>query len=151
MWGEMLIPMYRLWLHGLYGLYGPRWPLSPKTPINLISLSPPTHLVCNDHLIPNFLSFHMSLVVVMNCGAGNELHGFEISMFYFFFKLYSIHISKYILLLWEQYATKQCKWYIPGSRYVKDCENVKLVNRHYARPHKCLLYHACFLKRTILG
>ena len=45
---------------------------------------PPTHLVCNDHLIANFLSFHMSLVVVMNCGAGNALRGFEISMFIFF-------------------------------------------------------------------
>ena len=39
------------------------------------------HLVCNDHLIENFLSFHMSLVVVVNCGAGNALYGFEISMF----------------------------------------------------------------------
>ena len=48
----------------------------------------PTHLVCNDHLIANFLSFHMSLVVVMNCGAGNTLRGFEISMFYFFLKLF---------------------------------------------------------------
>ena len=39
MWGKIIIPMYRLWLHGLYGLYGPRCPLSPKRPINLISLS----------------------------------------------------------------------------------------------------------------
>ena len=38
MWGKILIPMYRLWLHGLYGLYRPRCPLSPKRPINLISL-----------------------------------------------------------------------------------------------------------------
>ena len=38
MWGKIIIPMYRLWLHGLYG---PRCPLSPKRPINLISL-----LVC---------------------------------------------------------------------------------------------------------
>ena len=38
MWGKIIIPMYRLWLHGLYGLYGPRCPLSPKRPINLISL-----------------------------------------------------------------------------------------------------------------
>ena len=44
---------------------------------------PPTHLVCNDHLIANFLSFHMSLVVFMNC-AGNVLRGFEISVFYLF-------------------------------------------------------------------
>ena len=48
----------------------------------------PTYLVCNDHLIANFLSFHMSLVVVMNCGAGNAPRGFEISMFNFFLKLY---------------------------------------------------------------
>ena len=39
MWGKILIPMYRLWLHSLYGLYGPRCPLSPKRSINLISLS----------------------------------------------------------------------------------------------------------------
>ena len=31
-----MIPMYRLWLHGLYGLYGPRCPLSPERPLNLI-------------------------------------------------------------------------------------------------------------------
>ena len=39
MWGKIIIPMYRSWLHDLYGLYGPRCPLSPKRPINLISLS----------------------------------------------------------------------------------------------------------------
>ena len=42
---------------------------------------PPTHLVCHVYLIANFLSFHMSLVIVVNCGAGNALRGFEISMF----------------------------------------------------------------------
>ena len=42
---------------------------------------PPSHSVCHVHLIANFLSFHMSLVVVVNCGAGNALRGFEISMF----------------------------------------------------------------------
>ena len=42
--------------------------------------SPPTHLAYNDHLIADFLSFHMSLVVVMNCGAGNALRDFEISI-----------------------------------------------------------------------
>ena len=42
------------------------------------------HLVCHVHLIANFLSFHMSLVVVVKCGAGNALRGFEIGMFYFF-------------------------------------------------------------------
>ena len=41
----------------------------------------PTHLVCNVHLISNLLSFYMSLVVVMNCGAGNALYGIEISLF----------------------------------------------------------------------
>ena len=70
---------------------------------------PPTHLVCHVHLIANFLSFHLSLVVVMNCGAGNALRGFEISMFHFFLKLYFVHVSKDILLLWAQKAIKQCK------------------------------------------
>ena len=51
---------------------------------SLMHPPPPTHLVCNDHLIPDFLSFHMSLVVVMNYGAGNALRGFEIRMFYCF-------------------------------------------------------------------
>ena len=23
MWGKIIIPMYKLWLHSLYGLYGP--------------------------------------------------------------------------------------------------------------------------------
>ena len=68
-----------------------------------------THLICNDHLIANFLSFHMSLVVVMNYGAGNAVRGFEISMFYFFLKLYFMHISKGILPLRALNAIKQCK------------------------------------------
>ena len=76
---------------------------------------PPTHLVCHVHLIANFLSFHMSLVVVVNCGAGNALRGFEISMFYCFLKLYFIHISKDILLLRALNAIKQCEWYFSGK------------------------------------
>ena len=52
----------------------------------------------------------MSLVVVINCGAGNALRGFEISIFLFFLKLYFIHIFK--LHLRAQNAIKQCKWYI---------------------------------------
>ena len=42
----------------------------------------------------------MSLVVFMRFGAGNALHGIEISMFYSI-KLYFIHISKDIVLLHE--------------------------------------------------
>ena len=70
----------------------------------------PTHLVCNIHLIANFLSFHMSLVVVMHFGEGNALHGIELVCFGFI-KLYFIHISKDILLLQAQRAVKQCKRY----------------------------------------
>ena len=51
MWGKIIIPVYRLWLHGLYGLYGPWCPLSPKRPINLISLS----------LMPGQKSFYVVL------------------------------------------------------------------------------------------
>ena len=39
MWGNIMIPMYRLWLHGLYGLYGPWCPLSPKKLLNLVTHS----------------------------------------------------------------------------------------------------------------
>ena len=53
----------------------------------------------------------MSLVVVVNCGAGNALHGLEISMFQSFLKLYFIHISNDILLRWAQNAIRQCKLY----------------------------------------
>ena len=34
MWGNIMISMYRLWLHGLYG---PRCPLSPERLLNLIT------------------------------------------------------------------------------------------------------------------
>ena len=46
MWGKIMIPMYRLWLHGLYELYGPRCPLSPERPLNLITHS----LTCKSHI-----------------------------------------------------------------------------------------------------
>ena len=39
MWGKIMIPMFRLWLHGLYGLYGSCCPLSPERPLNLITHS----------------------------------------------------------------------------------------------------------------
>ena len=40
-YGKIMIPMYRLRLHGLCGLYGPRCPLSPERPLNLITHSHP--------------------------------------------------------------------------------------------------------------
>ena len=39
MWGKIMIPMNRLWLHGLYGLYGPHCPLSPKRLLNRLTHS----------------------------------------------------------------------------------------------------------------
>ena len=39
MWGKIMIPIYRLWLHGSYGLYGPRCPLFPEKLLNLITHS----------------------------------------------------------------------------------------------------------------
>ena len=36
------------------------------------TINPNLEIVCNAHLIANFLSFHMRLVIVMNCGA--KLH-----------------------------------------------------------------------------
>ena len=67
MWGKIIIPMYRLWLHGLYGLYGPWCPLSAKSLINLISLSlslPLVMLLTGDNLggilFETFLNFFYS-------------------------------------------------------------------------------------------
>ena len=37
MWVKIMIPMYRLWLHGLYVLHGLRCLMSPKKPLNLIT------------------------------------------------------------------------------------------------------------------
>ena len=66
----------QLWLKIVFGIRQ-----AARYPHYEILIHTPTHLVCNMHLIANFLSFHMSLVVVMNFGAGNALHGIEISMF----------------------------------------------------------------------
>ena len=46
MWGKIMIPMYRLWLHSLFGLYGPCCPLSPERPLNLITHSLPPGFSC---------------------------------------------------------------------------------------------------------
>ena len=40
----LMIPMYRLQLHGLYGLYGPRCPLSPERPLTLTHWGWVTHI-----------------------------------------------------------------------------------------------------------
>ena len=105
--------------------------------------APPTHLVCHVHLMANFLSFHMSLVVVVNCGAGNALRGFEISMFYFFLKLYFIHISKDILLLRAQNAIKQCKWCFsrkPYCQWLLKCKIGKPVIIHGCTPAPYIMH-----------
>ena len=108
---EVICVVHNVRMHDWCRCMSIRRAANPQKVLYLRSLmhSLPTHLVCNDHPIANFLSFHMSLVVVMNCGAGNALRGFEISMFYFFLKLYFIHISKDILPLWALNAIKQCK------------------------------------------
>ena len=77
----------------------------------------------------------MSLVVVVNCGAGNALLGFEISMFYFFLKLYFIHISKEILLLRAQNAIKQCKWYFSRKPSCQGLRKYKI--------GKSVIMHGC--------
>ena len=97
-----------------------------KMPYLRSLMQPPTHLVCNSHLIANFLSFHISLVVVLNCGAGNALRCFEISMFYFFLKLYFLRISKDILLLRAQKAIKQSKWYFSRKPYRQQLRKCKI-------------------------
>ena len=63
------------------------------------------------HLIANFLSFHMGLVIVMHFGAGNELHGIEISMFWFYWTLFYTHIQRYTAAAGTK-TVKQCKQYL---------------------------------------
>ena len=55
-------------------------------------------------------SFHMILVVVMSCGAGNARHGFEISMFYFSKTLFYTHIQRYTAAVGTK-CYKLCIWY----------------------------------------
>ena len=69
----------QLWLKNRF-----RYKASSKIPKLWNLTDTPTHLDCDIHLVANFLSFHMSLVVVMHFGAGNALHGIEISMFWFY-------------------------------------------------------------------
>ena len=85
-WSSLRIPKYvkiqdgrQLWLENRF-----RYQASSKIPKLWNLTHTPTHLVCNILLITNFLSFHMSLVVVMHFGAGNALYGIEISMFWFY-------------------------------------------------------------------
>ena len=62
----------QLWLKNRF-----RYQANSKIPKLWNLTHTPTYLVCNIHLIENFLSFHMSLVVVMHFGTGNALHGIE--------------------------------------------------------------------------
>ena len=57
----------QLWLKNRF-----RYKASSKIPKLWNLTHTPTHLLCNIHLIANFLSFHMSLVVVMHFGTGNR-------------------------------------------------------------------------------
>ena len=114
-------------------------------------MHPPTHLVCNDHLLANFLSFHMSLVVVMNYGAGNTLHGFEISMFYFFLKLYFIHTSKYILPLRALNSIKNANHTFPEIYNVRNYENIKLVNQPSRKAAQLPLIFCMISKNSDFG
>ena len=96
-------------------------PPPPKV-LYLRSLMHPLYtlsLSCPSYSKSNFLSFHMSLVVVMNCGAGNTPRGFEISMFYFLLKLCFIHISKDILPLRALNAKNNVNDIFPESRNVR--------------------------------
>ena len=70
----------------------------------------------------------MSLVVVMHFGAGNPLHGIEISMFWFYLNVILYTYPK----MCAAAGTKSCKTnandIFSENCYVKDYENAKLVN-----------------------
>ena len=75
MWGKIIIPMYRLWLHGLYGLYGPRYPLSPKRLINLISLSLSLSLSLSDQNIEWETTHLHRILDELQCSMGLYIDG----------------------------------------------------------------------------
>ena len=89
----------QLWLKNRF-----RYQASSKIPKLWNVTHTPAHLVCNIY-IAIFLSFHVSLVVVMHFGAGNVLHGIEISMFWFDQTLFYTHIQRYTAAA----GTKSCK------------------------------------------
>ena len=61
MWGKIIIPMYRLWLHGLYGS---RCPLSQKRQINLISLSSQREALLQSNTISHWLGANLESALV---------------------------------------------------------------------------------------
>ena len=97
MWGKIMIPMYRLWLHGLYGLHGPRCPLSPKMPLNLLTHSPGAtrqYAVTRDTDEP--------VLSHMQSPSYNELSGFR-----FIVNWSKIFLTNY-LSTWVQRAGSSC-------------------------------------------
>ena len=111
----------------------------------------PTHLVCNIHLIANFLSFHMSLVVVMHFGAGNALHGSKISMFWFYSTLFYIHIQRYTAAAGtETCRTRQTIFFQKAVMSRITRMQIWYICDH-VRPHSYFFYCTWFLKITILG
>ena len=70
----------------------------------------------------------MSLVVVMNCGAGKALRGFEISMFYFFLNFILYTYPKIYCHCGHKMLQNNVNNTFPESYNAKDYENIKLVN-----------------------
>ena len=59
-WAKIMIPVYRLWLHGLYGLHGPSYLLSEKGCWNYTHWSVPSHYLHQCWNIVNW-TFHWKI------------------------------------------------------------------------------------------
>ena len=70
----------------------------------------------------------MSLVVVVNCGAGNVLHGLEISKFNIFLNFILYTYPKIYCCGGHKMPADNVNDTFPEKFYAKDYANVQLVN-----------------------
>ena len=69
MWWKVMIPMYKLWLHGLYRLYRPWCPMSSKRLLNLITHSLTTIIGFSIMETNSYSVAYLCLIMCSNFGA----------------------------------------------------------------------------------
>ena len=145
---NLKIHMWNSW--STYRRAVPPPPKKKKMPYLKNVIHPPTHLVCNAHLIANFLSIHVILVVAVNCGAENTLHSFEISMFYFF-NFISYTYPNINCHCGHKMLQNNANLTFPESRNDKDYENIKLVNLSSCKAAQLTLILSMIFKNSDFG
>ena len=130
-----MIPMYRLWLHGLYGLYRPRCPLSPKRLWNLItplSIQICKCILCGSHRIcsPTPWNPCCSMLSKLNSGHG-VTQPISVPLFFEFSALLKytltmanqIHICQVLAQLSCGDTCQIWMWFSESNSYFSKIEN----------------------------